>query len=474
MNPRRSVHRITLTTLLAIATLAGLAHAGAAHDPRGIWQGTLLGKLRLVVHVEGASVDALKGAVDSPDQGAMGLPVSTTTFSGDTLKLELANLGASFLGVMAADGGSIAGRWSQAGNSLPLTIARTDSAVAAPAAPKRPQEPHPPFPYESENVSYPGGAPGVTLAGTLTKPAGAGPFPCALLITGSGPQDRDETVFGHRPFLVIADRLTRDGFAVLRVDDRGVGGSTGAREGSTSEDFAADVRAGLAYLRLRKDVDAKRIGLVRHSEGGLIAPMLAADPKQNVAFVVLLAGPGVPGEEILLAQGEAIGRAMGKGDADVEKERRAQLALFAIARQPGLDSAAVAVRVHDALRDAGLDSATVAAEAPQSVMVARSPWMRYFLAYDPRPALRRLKCPVLALNGGKDLQVPPRQNLPEIEKALKAGHNHDFEVHELPNLNHLFQACTTGSPGEYATIEETFSPVALDAMSAWLKAHELK
>jgi len=467
MHPRSTV---LIAALLAPFVFAAGAFAAGGHDPRGMWQGTLLGKLRIVVHVEGASVDALKARIDSPDQGAMGLPVTTATFTGDTLRLALTNLGAAFTGVMGAEGGSIVGTWSQGGNDLPLTIARTDSATAA-AAPKRPQEPRPPLPYTSEDVSYAGGAAGLTLAGTLTKPPGAGPSPCVLLITGSGPQDRDETVFGHRPFLVIADRLTRAGFAVLRVDDRGVGGSTGARDAATTQDFAADVRAGLAFLRQRTDVDAKRIGLLGHSEGALIAPMVAADPKQHVAFVVLLAGPGVPGADILLAQGEAIGRAMGKGEADLAKERRVQTGLFALAKQDGLDSATVVARVRDVFRDAGLDSATSSAQLAQSAMVVRSAWMRYFLTYDPRPALRKVKCPVLALNGGRDLQVPPKQNLPEIAKALKAGGNRDVEVRELDGLNHLFQSSTTGSPAEYATIEETFSPVALDAIAAWLEAH---
>lgn len=452
---------VAAVAIMGAGGVVAMAHADSGRTPVGVWQGKIQQALRIVVHVDAAADGALSAKVDSPDQGAMGLPVSKTMFVDDTLRLELANLGAEYVGRMSDDGRTLAGTWRQSGQSLALDLARGDSIEA----PRRPQEPKPPLPYAAEEVSYPGGAGGVTLAGTLTKPAGAGPFACALMITGSGPEDRDEQVFGHRPFLVIADDLTRAGIAVLRVDDRGVGGSTGSAKDATSEDFAADVLAGLTYLKSRHDIDAKRIGLIGHSEGGLIAPMVATRTK-DVAFVVLLAGPGVTGEEILYAQGEAIGRAMGRSDADLAQQRRVQHKLFALAVAP--DDAGLEARVRSIFRDEGIDSATAAAQVGPSLAMARSPWFRFFLTYDPRPALRQLRCPVLALNGGNDTQVPPQQNLPEIEKALKAGGNRDFETHELPGLNHLFQTSTTGAPTEYARIEETFAPAALEAMRTWI------
>ncbi len=421
--------------------------------------------LRIVVNVVADTAGGLVSTLDSPDQGAMGLPVSSVTFSNDTLRLELKSLGAGFVGRMSDDGTRIAGEWHQSGQSIPLTIARADSTPE----PRRPQEPRPPYPYATEDVRYPGGADGVTLAGTLTRPIGAGPFPCVLLITGSGPENRDEFVFGHRPFLIVADHLTRHGIAVLRVDDRGVGSSTGTTARATSEDFAADVLAGVRFLRARADIDAKRIGLVGHSEGGLIAPMVATRSK-DVAFVVLLAGPGVPGEQVLYAQGEAISRVMGRSEPDIAQQRRVQQRLFAIA-EADLDSAAVDARVREAFRAEHVDSPVAESQIPTSIGMARSPWFRFFLTYDPRPVLRRLRCPVLALNGSKDVQVPAKQNLPEIEKALKAGGNRDFETRELPGLNHLFQTCTTCAPTEYARLEETFAPVALEAMTEWIRAH---
>ena len=466
--PRR-VFMATAWLVVNVCASVASAATGVPHDPRGLWEGKIQSTLRIIVHVDADSAGALISKVDSPDQGALGLPVSATTFANDTLRLDLSKLGASYVGRMAADGASIEGEWHQSGQLLPLTIARIDSIEPS----RRPQEPRPPYPYAVEEVRYPGGAEDVSLAGTLTKPQGDGPFPCALLITGSGPENRDELVFGHRPFWIIADDLTRAGIAVLRVDDRGVAGSTGNAGNATSEDFTADVLAGVKFLAARKDIDARRIGLIGHSEGGLIAPLAAARSPQSIAFIVMLAGPGVPGRDILDAQGEAIGRAMGVGDKELAQQRRLQHKSFALMPLK-LDSLTLVSRMRAIFRGEGIDSSKAESQLSQAVAVARSPWFRFFIDYDPRPALRQVKCPVLALNGSVDLQVPPRQNLPEIQKALKAGGNRDFETHELPGLNHLFQNSTTGSPAEYGKIEETFSPAALKAMREWIVARMLK
>ena len=464
--PPRVPHRRVAplgAALVALVALAALAAAAlAAPDPRGTWQGEFQQALRIVVHVRGAEGGALAASLDSPDQGAMGLPIERVTFAGDTLRLELTHPVASYVGRLSDAGDRIVGTWRQGGRSLPLELARADSLPAL----RRPQEPAPPYPYIEEQVRFDGEEPGISLAGTLTHPRGAGPFPAAVLITGSGPQDRDETVVGHRPFLVIADRLTRAGIAVLRMDDRGVGASSGPSEGSTTAQLAGDVRAAVRFLRTRAVVDPRRIGLIGHSEGGLIAPIVASGPV-SVAFVVLLAGPGVPGEQVLLAQGEAIVRANGGGEGGAALERRVQQQLFALARQD-LDSASVVEGVRRIFRAEGLDSALAGEGIASSVAAVRSPWMRFFLDYDPAPALSRVRCPVLALNGGRDVQVLPGQNLPAIERALRSGGNRDVTIRELPGLNHLFQHCTSGSPAEYARIEETFAPEALDTLTAWL------
>ena len=330
----------------------------------------------------------------------------------------------------------------------------------------RPQDPKAPFPYRQEEVTYPSKEPGIKLAGTLTFPASGGPFPAALLITGSGAQNRNEEIMGHKPFLVLADSLTRRGIAVLRVDDRGVGGSSAGPPTATSLSFAQDVLAGESYLKSRPEINPNRIGLIGHSEGGIIAPMVAAQ-SPDVAFIVLMAGTGVKGEEVLTEQGKLVMRANGASEELIQENSKVQKMLFDVIKSTS-DSEAAEKQTRESLatvnpiiRDAAL----------AQLKMALSPWMRYFVTYDPQPALEKVKCPVLAINGEKDLQVPPGQNLPAIEKALRAGGNKDFKTIELPGLNHLFQTCKTGSIAEYSQIDETISPVALDLISSWIQDH---
>jgi uncharacterized protein len=361
-----------------------------------------------------------------------------------------------------------------------IVPAPSHSGASSPVA-QRPQDPRPPYPYKEEEVTYSGKQPGVRLAGTLTLPHGRKKqFPAVLLVTGSGAQDRNETMLGHRPFLVLADYLTRRGIAVLRVDDRGIGGSYGSSGSDTSASFAGDVEAGIEFLVSRKDIDPERIGLIGHSEGGLIAPMVASK-SADVAFIVLMAAPGVKGEELLKQQAALVAKARGASDEVIALNLETQSRMFALLRQ-GKDYIAMERELReiwgeaknkmtaDDIRAMG-DPDVVARQQIRAVM---SPWFRYFLAYDPREALEHTQCPVLAINGELDLQVPPRQNLPAIEAALKAGGNKDFTVTELPHLNHLFQTTLTGSPAEYASIEETLSPVVLRTMGDWIVAHTRK
>jgi pimeloyl-ACP methyl ester carboxylesterase len=443
----------------------------------GIWQGSLHVsgiELRLVVKITQKPDKTLTATMDSIDQGAKDIPMDSVTLKGDALRLELKAIGGVYEGKLNKDGSEIEGTWSQGGGSLPLTLKRTDKAPEL----RRPQEPKPPYPYGAEEVSYPNPKAGNTLAGTLTLPKGAGLFPVVLMITGSGPQNRDEELLGHKPFWIIADYLTRRGVAVLRVDDRGVGKSTGKFDNATSADFATDVLAGIAYLKTRKEIDPKQIGLIGHSEGGLIAPMVAAK-SPDVAFIVMMAGPGVTGEEILYEQAALIQKASGAPESAVAWNRKLQHQLFAIVKSEP-DSAAAEKQLDTAM-DAAAKQMTAAekkqlggdvgAALQAQVKSVNSPWFRYFLTYDPRPALRKVRCPVLAINGERDLQVPPKQNLPEIEAALKAGGNTDYTIKELPQLNHLFQTATSGSPAEYSKIEETVSPLALETMADWIVKH---
>jgi fermentation-respiration switch protein FrsA (DUF1100 family) len=342
----------------------------------------------------------------------------------------------------------------------------------------RPQEPERPFPYDEEEVRYSNPDGGHELAGTLTLPRGGGPHSAVVLVSGSGPQDRNETVMGHRPFLVLSDHLTRQGIAVLRFDDRGVSESGGDFGSATSEDFASDVLAGVTYLIGREDIDVGKIGVIGHSEGGLIAPIVAAK-STSVAFIVMMAGPGVNGEEIIMEQGMLIARAGGATEEAVQRNRELQESLFAIVKEESNRETASA-RLAEAMKAsmsgmseeeraaAGLTGDTEETVIRTQVNQVNSPWFRFFLSYDPVPVLRQVSVPVLAVNGELDLQVPPYQNLPVIERALAEGGNSDVTTLELPGLNHLFQTCTTGSPSEYAGIEETISPTALATISDWI------
>jgi pimeloyl-ACP methyl ester carboxylesterase len=295
-----------------------------------------------------------------------------------------------------------------------------------------------------------------------------------VLVSGSGPQDRDETLLGHKPFLVLADYLTRRGIAVLRLDDRGVGASTGSFAAGTSEDFAQDAAAAVRWLRARPEVADDRVGIVGHSEGGLIAPLVASRTPE-VAFLVLLAGPGIPSAELLVMQGALISRAGGDADAEVQRTSALQREMFA-AIAATADSAALHARMREigARFQASLTPEERAqAEMSDATMNAAintliSPWFRWFLRYDPAPALRATRVPVLAINGSLDLQVPADENLAGIQRALAEGGNRDVTVEKLPGLNHLFQTARTGAPSEYAEIEETFSPAALRRIGDWI------
>jgi pimeloyl-ACP methyl ester carboxylesterase len=439
-----------------------------------IWEGKLaVGNglsLRLVVQFAKTDSGDYQGTFESPDQGAMKLQLSEVTLDKSRLGFSVKLANGSFDGTLNSDGTEATGNWSQGGAKLPLVLKKTDKVTAV----RRPQTPKPPFPYQSEAVSYANKAAGVNLAGTLTIPRGREPFPAVIFISGSGAQDRDETIFEHRPFLVLADYLARRGIAALRVDDRGVGGSTGSVENSTSEDFAGDVLAGIAFLKGRKEIDAHKIGLIGHSEGGLIAPMVAARSK-DVAFIVLLAGTGLTGEEIMYLQGGLIARSMGADDKRIAELKAIQKRLFDIVRTER-DPAKLKTRMAETAKalvaeltpnekKAAGDAATIADAQLDRI---QSRWFRFFLTYDPRPTLARVSCPVLALNGGKDLQVPPKENLAEIAKALQKGGNSRVTVRELPGLNHLFQTAKTGAVSEYAEIDETIAQPALEAVGTWI------
>ncbi|MGE5599306.1 MAG: alpha/beta hydrolase family protein [Bacteroidota bacterium] len=442
-------------------------------DLAGTWAGKLslpAGELELVFRIERGDDGTYAARMDVPAQGATGIPVSRVSCGDGAVRLEVASINGLFEGSPGAGADEIAGAWKQNGVSLPLVLRRTAQAPAL----RRPQEPKPPFPYSSEEVVFTADKAGIRLAGTLTLPGTGAPFPAVILITGSGPQDRDETILGHRPFLVLADYLTRRGIAVLRVDDRGVGGSTGSLDEATTSDLADDVLAGAAYLRTRKEIDPARVGLIGHSEGGLIAPLAAVRAK-DLACLVLLAAPGLPGEEIICRQTALILKAAGADDKLISRETGLQRRLFAVVKgekddQTARERLALIYREYlKALTDEERQAlGEIEAYIAGQTRMLLTPWFRFFLTYDPIPALRQVECPVLALNGVKDLQVPCEDNLGAIEAALREGRTRDYTVKRLPDLNHLFQTCRTGHPAEYGLIEETLAPQVLETVGDWL------
>lgn len=439
----------------------------------GDWEGMLNAgavNLTLIVHVKKDDAGKLQAVMDSPDQGAKGIPIDAISLTDRKVHFEIKAAGGTFDGQLNDEATEIAGEWTQ-GHAFPLTLKK---GTVAKVAPRRPQEPQPPYPYLEEDITFANQAAGITLAGTLTMPRTGALHPAVILITGSGPQNRNEELLGHKPFLVLADHLTRKGVAVLRYDDRGVGKSTGKFATATSRDFASDVMAAINFLKSRKDIDAKQIGLIGHSEGGLIAPMVAAQ-SEVVAFIVLMAGPGVTGEEILYEQAALISRAAGADDEAIRLNRKVQEKMFAVLKQEP-DAAKAETRlkaiademVADLTEDQQKAFAAVRKNFDAQVKSVNSPWFRFFLTYDPRPVLAQIRVPLLAVNGELDLQVPPEQNLPVIAAAMQKAGNQKARTVRLPRLNHLFQTATTGGPSEYAKIEETISPVALDTIADWV------
>jgi len=463
--------RVLLIGLLLVGAAPGLAAAqtsGAEGTDRsrfvGDWVGTLtVGQtdLRVVFRLQTDAEGGLVGTMDSPDQGATDIPIGRILVDADTLRLEVPSIAGAYAGVIGDSARTMKGQWVQGGRRLPLALERTREAPTV----RRPQEPRVPYPYESETVTFRNDEADVTLRGTLTYPADArGPVPGVVLVAGSGPSDRNAAIMGHKPFLVLADALTRRGVAVLRFDERGVGQSGGSQEGATSADLSGDVEAAVEALARRREVAAGEIGIVGHSEGGIIAPMVATR-SDRVSFLVMLAAPGLPGDAILADQLDRRIRRQGANRRIRALQRGTQERIFEILKQDA-DSAAIASQ----LRKVMIQSRGISGEATINREVRRlmDPWLRFFIAHDPRTTLRAVDVPVLALAGAKDQQVAPDTNQAAIAEALNADANPDATVRTLDGLNHLFQTADTGAPSEYGRIEETFAPAAIDVIADWI------
>ncbi len=448
-----------------------------ADRPDEIWTGTMSAlfqklSMRFRVYRDDDGIENVY--FDSVSQKSGGFKAMRTV-NGDQWTIDVASIGGTFKGVLNAEQTAVTGKWTQGGASLDLVLTQELSpSEELVKAPVRPQTPTAPFPYLVEEVLFRNETDGVQLAGTLTIPTTAQPCPAVVMISGSGPQDRDETLLDHKPFWVIADHLSRHGIAVLRFDDRGTGASKGNFSAATSADFANDVEAAFDHLSRDPRFAKTAIGLMGHSEGGTIAPMVAARRK-DVAFAILLAGTGVNGKEILLSQGQLILQAEGVTDESLLNTQRAtQLALIDTVLEAAADAtldeltAAAIKRLTETLPEDSIPEESLKETVTAGIQRMQSPWFRYFLTYEPATQLQRVQCPVLALNGEKDVQVDPRLNLPAIEAALVKGRNPRFRTIEFPAMNHLFQSCTTGGLSEYQTIEETISPIVLQTITDWI------
>ncbi len=451
-------------------------------EPQETWRGELkAGFQTLNVQLRGYAPTSAPNSeggdtrffFDSLSQKAGGFKAKLENKDGE-VHIDVPAIGAKYVGKRNTEGTEIVGKWKQVA-SIDLTWKRQESvADPSPIARRRPQIPKPPFPYEVREVTFRNEAEGITLAGTLTLPEGIAACPLAILISGSGPQDRDETILGHQPFWVLADHLTRNGIAVLRYDERGVGKSTGDFGRATSADFANDVVAAVAYARTLSEVDPQRVGLIGHSEGGLIAPMVASDDPK-IAWIVLMAAPGVNGEDILYSQGQLMVKAEGGSVEAQAKQLQLQKSAFKSLKDSDRSrtQSELIESIVDEILAGEADAATVEREPLKALIrlnliEMEKPWFKYFAAHEPGPVLEKVRCPVLALNGSLDTQVDPKLNLPKIEEHLQAGGNMHYVLRELPKLNHLFQTCTTGGISEYEQIEETISPIALNAISDWI------
>jgi pimeloyl-ACP methyl ester carboxylesterase len=460
------------TILLAIFALT-ISRGAYAQDISGNWAGkvqlsnskTLEFNFNFTKTEEGYRTE-----IDIPTNRVAGLKPQSTSFLDHHLIIDGSNLGIGYEGIFDPGNEKFTGKFSEGPNTIPLELERSEGKQMLVV--NRPQEPARPLPYYEEEVSFENADAEVTLAGTFTRPIEAKKYPAVILITGSGPQDRDQTFLGHKTFLVLSDYLTRQGIAVLRYDDRGTAESTGNFSSSTTEDFADDVVAAVNYLKNREDVDAKKIGLIGHSEGGIIAPLVANKAKKDVDFLVILAGTGVSGAELSLWQAISMRGFPVPDEEAFEHSLRKGISIASSDQDVTVIKTELKAHYDETL--APILKTVIGSDEQVNQAIGgliagnTTPWTRYFYNYNPADEFAKIKIPVLSLNGTKDTQVPAKTHQEGIRQALKKAGNTKSQIIELEGLNHLFQEADTGKMDEYSQIEQTFSPEALTIISDWI------
>lgn len=470
------LNNITIILLLAVLTLSNLAFSAQPNASIvGNWM-SKPGQFKIVYRVSTDDDGQLIAYTDIPDQEAWDMPTDFISSGQKNVKFDMYNIRCIYEGKISKDGRSIQGQFKGPdGGGMPLTLERIKKPPVRTS--KRPQEPKKPYPYKEQIVSFENKIDKVTLAGTLTMPESGDPFPAVLLLSGSGSNDRDQLIWGHRIFLVLADHLTRQGIAVLRYDDRGVGRSTGNYDEGTFDDFKKDALAGVEYLKTRQEIDAKKIGFIGHSEGAVIGP-LAASESSDLVFMVLMAAPGLSSDDFKGLIKQWTDGYLSKGASQKAIAFKASVLrniFYTIRHEDDLEVARS--KIKNLLQKAKPELAKFSAGERQKIELESvdtynfdwmlSPSFRSVLRYNPKETLMKVKCPVLALHGDRDKQIP-KDNLKGVEAALKAGGNLQYTIKEFAGLNHLFQTAKTGWPSEYAGIEETISPVVLNTISDWI------
>lgn len=453
-----------MKTFLFIAALL-IVNFLQAQQFVGNWVGNILIqgiKMPLVFRIQEKN-GQLSATMDSPKQKVTGIPVQKVIASGNTLTLELSNLNINYVAHFVND--SLVGNFSQNGANFPLKMSRLEGEYSE--AVKRPQEPtSKKFNYHIQEVIVENTAEKVKLAGTLTIPKGKGPFPAVALISGSGPQNRDSEILGHKPFWIMADYLSSNGIAVLRCDDRGVGKSTGNFSTATSANFASDAQAILQFLRKQPKINASKTGILGHSEGGIIAPIAVTDDPSN-GFLILLAAPGIPIDSLMLLQNQMILKSSGESAEKINLNTDFNRKCYQLLKS-NIDEYELDHQMELLIKNNYPDSSLKPEQIRPLVQQFTSPWFRFFVNYDPTTYLKMIQTPVLAIQGDKDLQVSPIENIEGIKSILSSAGNKHVEIHLVPNKNHLFQTTTTGKIEEYGELEETFSPEVLEIIKNWI------